>query len=133
MKTILTAFLILFSLILSSCKKDNPIPPGDQPQISLTLVDTSCTEAWVRQTTNNIQLPAEINLTIRDADSISKDKRFLISTADTLLYVDSLLPNHSYNIQAFIQSSNQPDISSNWLAVSKIDTTSNKVSFMKIY
>jgi hypothetical protein len=38
------AFLIS-SLILLSCKKDNPVPPDQQPQVNLTLEDVSCTEA----------------------------------------------------------------------------------------
>ena len=40
MKSFLLAFALLLStLILFPCKKDNPIPPGEQPQASLSLED----------------------------------------------------------------------------------------------
>ena len=123
---LLTAAIFISSLVLFSCKKDNPIPPEDQPQISLTLEDTSCTEAWLKLTTTNISLPAEVNLYRTEADGISKDERFFLSTTDTLLYVDSLLPNHSYNFHTTIQTYN---ISSNVFNVTTMDTTSHNFTW----
>jgi hypothetical protein len=123
---LLTAAFLITSLVLSSCKKDNPIPPEDQPQINLSLADTSCTEAWLKLTTTNISLPAEVNLKRTDANDSSKDEIFFISTADTILYVDSLLPNTNYKYQA---SSIQHQVSSNLLNVTTMDTTSHNFTW----
>ncbi len=68
---LLSAAFLFLSLILSSCKKDNPIPPDEQPQINLTLEDTSCTEAWLKLTTTNVSLPADVVL--KQDDSVAQD------------------------------------------------------------
>ena len=119
---LLSAALLFSSLISFSCKKDNPLPPEDQPQINLTLEDTSCTEAWLKLTAANIGLPAEAVLMQNDTviQTIS------LSTIDTLLYVDSLLPNHTYKFQSVIQSVNK---SSNSVNVTTMDTTSHNFTF----
>jgi hypothetical protein len=118
MKKYLSVVLIFISLIISSCKKDNPIPPDEQPQINLTLEETSCTEAWIKLGTSNISLPA--NAEILKDDSITQTIN--LTTSDTVLYVDSLLPNHTYKFQSAIQSIGQ---SSNELNVTTMDTTSH--------
>ncbi len=101
-----------------SCKKDNPIPPGDQPKINLTLADTSCTEVWLRLTTKNVNPPAEV--TLKQDDSVTHSIN--LNSADTLLYVDSLLPNHTYKFQSVIKSISK---SSNSLTVTTMDTISH--------
>ena len=116
------ALMIISSLILCSCKKDNPIPPGDQPQLNLTLEDTSCTEAWIKLSAANISLPAEVIL--RQDDSLTQV--ISLNSADTLLYINSLLPNHTYNFQSTIQANNQ---TSNPLSVTTMDTTSHNFTF----
>ena len=123
MKILLLSAALLFStLFLFSCKKDNPIPPEDQPQINLTLEDVSCTEAWLKLTAANINLPAEV--TLKQDDSIIQN--IILSNTDTLLYVDSLLPNHSYKFQSVIQTVNK---SSNSVNVTTMDTTSHNFTF----
>ncbi len=114
---LLSAAFLVSALALFSCNKDNPIPPEDQPQINLTLEDTSCTEAWIKLTTANISLPAEVALK-QDDSSI---QNITLISSDTLLYVDSLLPNHSYKFQSVIQSINQ---TSSLVNVTTMDTTS---------
>ncbi len=114
---LLSAALLVSALTLLSCQKDNPLPPEDQPQINLTLEDTSCTEAWIKLTTANISLPAEVALK-QDDSSI---QNITLISSDTLLYVDSLLPNHSYKFQSVIQSINQ---TSSLVNVTTMDTTS---------
>ena len=116
------ALMIISSLILCSCKKDNPIPPGDQPQLNLTLEDTSCTEAWIKLSAANISLPAEVIL--RQDDSVTQV--ISLNSADTLLYINSLLPNHTYKFQSTIQANNQ---TSNPLNVTTMDTTSHNFTF----
>ena len=120
----LSAAFLISSLLLFSCKKDNPIPPEEQPQIILTLEDVSCTEAWVKLTTANIRLPAEAIL--KQDNSVIQ--AISLGTADTLLYIDSLLPNQSYSFHSIIQSSNQ-SIKSGSLTVSTMDTTSHNFTW----
>ena len=104
MKFFLTAALIL-TFVVSSCQKDNnPLPPEDQPQASLSLEDVSCTEAWMKLTTANISLPAEVRL-MKDntvAQTIS------LSNSDTILYVDSLLPNKTYTFTSRVTGVSEP-------------------------
>ena len=117
MKIFLLSSLIMFlTLLISSCKKDNPIPPEDLPQVNLSLEDASCTEAWIKLTTANINLPAEV--TLKQDDSIAL--AISLTGSDTLLYVDSLLPNHTYKFQPVISSTGQ---SGNQLSVNTLDTT----------
>ena len=125
MKIFLFAAAFVFSsLILLSCKKDNPVPPEQQPQVNLTLEDVSCTEAWIKLSTSNISLPADVEL--------QKDGSFYrtinLIVPDTALYIDSLLPNKTYNFKSIIQSSNQ-SITSATLPVTTMDTTSHNFTW----
>ncbi len=112
------SFFVVFSLLflLQFC---NSIEPPDGQAMSLKLEDVSCTEAWIELTTNNIQLPATVNL-LQDGETIN------VQTEDTLLYIDSLLPNTSYMFHTFIQSSSH---TSNELSVTTLDTTSHNFTF----
>ncbi len=123
--SLLVLTLVFMSLVLFSCKKDNPIPPDEQPKINLTLEDTSCTEAWLKLTTANINLPAEA--TLKQDDNVIQT--ISLSIVDTLLYVDSLLPNTNYRYQV----SSVEQVSSNELSVTTLDTTSNNFSWQKFY
>lgn len=120
--------LIILLLSLNTC--DTTEPPNNQT-LALKLEDVSCTEAWVQLTTNNIQLPAEINLIKTDASGNSKDVKFYVSTEDTLLYIDSLLPNQTYKLQvsSIPQSGRQNPVSSNELSVTTMDTTSHNFTW----
>jgi len=128
---VLVFVLALFSFGLFSCKKGNPVPPDQQPQISLSLEDVSCTEAWLKLTTSNISLPADVELL--------KDNIFIetinLSSADTILYIDSLLPNKTYNLSSIIQSNNPPageagqTIRSESLPITTLDTTSHNFTW----
>ena len=115
-------FIIVGTLTIISCQKDNPFPPEEQPQVNLTLEDVSCTEAWIKLTTVNISLPAEV--TLKRGENIT----FTISLTgpDTLLYINSLLPNHLYKFQSVIQSTGQ---SSNSVSVTTLDTSSDRFTW----
>ena len=128
MKKVFTIIvLVLFGILFSSCKKDNPIPPEDQPQISLAIEDTSCTEAWIKLTTTNLNLPTEV--TLMQDDSIVQT--ISLNNADSLLYVDSLLPTKNYQYQASSnpQSGGQDQVSSNLLNVTTMDTISHNFTW----
>ena len=115
----LAATIFLISLI--SCNTTEP-PQQNKSSLELTLADTSCTEAWIKLSTRNLSLPA--NAEILKDDSITQTIN--LTTSDTVLYVDSLLPNHSYSFQSTIQSINQ---SSNSLNVTTMDTTSHNFTW----
>jgi len=110
--------LLLFAVACSTTEPPPP-PDGDNPQITLELDDATCTEAWLKLTTTNFQLPATLTLKQND---ITKDT-INLSSADTLLYIDSLLPNTNYTFHTVIQSSSH---SSNELSVTTMDTTSHE-------
>ena len=107
---------------LISC---NTVDPPDKSVLTLTLEDVSCTEAWITLTTNNLQLPATLNL-LKD-NTITKTIN--LQTADTLLYIDSLLPNQTYKFHSVIQSINH---SSNEISVTTFDTTSHDFTLQTI-
>ncbi len=122
-KNILIALFLFLNLNLylnlTSC---NTTEPKLEPEFLLKLEDVSCTEAWLQLTTNNIQLPATINLLKNNVLS----KIYILNTQDSLLYIDSLLTNQTYKIQVAIQQSNN---ASNELSVTTMDTTSHNFTW----
>jgi len=95
--------VILFSSVISlllSCNTTEP--PINGSEIALKLEDVSCTEAWITLTTTNLQLPATVTL---KQDNQTRSTINLVKT-DTLLYIDSLLPNTNYQYQ--VSSDQQP-------------------------
>ena len=113
-------FLNLFFLFsLLSCNTTDPIL---EPDLKLELKDVSCTEAWLQLSTNNIQLPATINLLKNN----SVTQTFSLNTKDSLLYIDSLLPNQNYSFQV---SSIQNPVSSNKVVATTLDTTSHNFTW----
>src|SRR5574338_1590807 len=113
LKTFLVLILLVFVQV--SC---NTTDPKLEPDLLLKLEDVSCTEAWLQLSTNNIQLPATINLLKNN----SVAQTFNLSTKDSLLYIDSLFPNQNYSFQV---SSILHQVSSNKLAATTIDPTSH--------
>ncbi|AFH48704.1 Hypothetical protein IALB_0993 [Ignavibacterium album JCM 16511] len=118
----LMPLLILFIqilLITTGCKQTTE--PKLEPELKLELEDVSCTEAWINLRATNLQLPANVTLY---KNSVAQNN--ILCYGDTLLYVDSLLPNQTYKFNSIIQSSNQQIItSSNELTVTTMDTTSH--------
>jgi len=120
-KKVLTGFLFFISLFIISISCDSTEPPANI-SLNLKLEDVSCTEAWLQLTTTNIQLPATINLLKNN----SVIQTFSLSTPDSLLYIDSLLPNQNYSFQV---SSIQNPVSSNKVPVTTLDTTSHNFTW----
>ena len=113
-------FVIFVLYGFNSCSTTEP-PPGNNGNASLYLEDVSCTEAWIKISITNITLPVSAKL-LKD-DSLVQNIN--LTRADTILYVDSLLPNQTYNFYTTIESSNQSPITTNQLQVTTLDTTSN--------
>ena len=127
MKTaVIILVIIVLSLVFFSCEGDNPVPPGEQPKATLTLEDVSCIEAWIKLSTANISLPADVDL----YKGSSLIETFSLSNTDTLLYADSLLPSQTYNFHTIIHPYNHTDqVTSNQLPVTTMDTTSNNFTW----
>lgn len=111
--------VLIFSSIIFILSCNTTQPPPLEKAITLTLEDAACNEAWIRLTTTNFQLPA--SLTFKQ----NEQTRNIINlvSADTLLYINSLLPKTTYTFQASGHSS-LSGITSNKLSVITMDTTS---------
>jgi len=124
---VIIVFLLFLLLLFSSCNSVDPPPPKDEkPVLELKLEDVSCIEAWIELTITNFQPPATISL------NQNNQTRSIINLvkADTLLYIDSLLPNQNYSFHAAMQPSNNADeVKSNVLSVTTLDTTSHNFTF----
>jgi hypothetical protein len=116
-------FIFIIFIFFSKCNTTEP--PPDNRKLTLTFEDVSCTEAWIQLTTENLQLPATINILVNDSLSHIS----ILSTQDSLFYIDSLLPNQSYTIQTFIHSTNQPELISNELSITTMDTTTHNFTW----
>jgi len=125
MKHLQKIFLVLITASLfNACNTTEP--PSNQT-LTLKLEDVSCTEAWIQLTTNNLQLPTTINILKNNTVA----QTFSLSKSDTLLYIDSLLPNQTYKILATMQ----PPVpmgynnASNEISVTTMDTTSHNFTW----
>ncbi len=116
---------IFIIILFVSCNTTEPPPPQEEkPILTLTLEDASSIEAWVKLTTNNLQLPATVNL--EQNNSVTQD--IILSNADTVIYIDSLLPNKTYSFIAVVSGNEQLD-TSNILQATTLDTTSHNFSY----
>ncbi len=112
MKFININLIIILLYSFYSCNTTEP-PPNDS-SVTLKLEDVSCTEAWLQLSTTNIQLPTAIDLIQND----NTRETINLATADTILYIDSLLPNQNYKFKI-------SGIQSNEITAATLDTTSN--------
>ena len=100
--------LVSYFIITISCNTTEPPiitpPPPDLRKITLTFEDASCTEVWLKIKADSLTLPAELTLKqyIPTGDSLSQI--FVLNTQDSVLYIDSLLPNQAYNYQAVLNT-----------------------------
>lgn len=130
--TILTSLLLLITVV--SCNTTDPTPPDEtKPTLTLAIDDASCTEAWLQLTTKDLTLPAELTLIQYNPSGDSLSKILILNTQDSLLYVDSLLPNQIYNFQLSCiwnpTSGNEQQVLSIEQQVTTMDTTSHNFTF----
>ncbi len=114
--------IVLFLQFTTSCNTTEP--PSNQT-LTLKLADVSCTEAWLQLTTSNLQLPAAINILKNN----SVTQTFSLSTQDSLLYIDSLMPNQSYKFKVVINTTNNPQPTTNEVLAQTMDTTSHNFTW----
>ncbi|MBL1124509.1 MAG: glucosyl transferase [Ignavibacteriae bacterium] len=126
-RVIFGALIISLSLLLQACNTTDPPPPdGEKATLELKLEDVSCIEAWIELTTTNLQLPATITLEQINPAGDTTSHISILNTQDSLLYIDSLLPNQTYKFHTTIQAFNH---TSNELSVTTMDTTSHNFTF----
>ncbi len=116
------AFKLLAICLLSLFNSCNSVEPPSGQTIDLKLEDVSCTEAWIKLTTTNFQLPTTVTL----KQNSQVIKTINLDKADSLIYVDSLLPNSSYS---FLATNSANRVTSNQLQVATLDTTSQNFTF----
>ncbi len=127
--------LIIFGLFLLSCTtteppdKEDPPDPVVIPSLALTEDDTHCVESWLKLSADSLELPAELVLWQYNPTGDSVSMFINIAANDTLLHIDSLLPDKEYS---FIAAFPEPDSlhpSSNIVTVTTMDTTSHDFTF----
>ena len=131
----LSLFIIIVYGLTISCSTTEPPdpPPVVKPTLTLELEDAHCTEAWLQLATKDLTLPAELILKQFNPTGDSVSQTFRLSTKDTLLYIDSLLPNQTYYYQVSSnQSATGGQVSSIKQLVITMDTTSYNFTFETI-
>ncbi len=106
------SFLIIIS-ILTFLQFNCQSPTEPNNNLSITIEDVSCTEAWIKVTG---ETGSELVLN-RDGTEAQK---FTLTTSPQIIYDDSLLPSKTYTYQ--VVSNNK---TSNNITVTTLDTTSN--------
>ncbi|MHB8854689.1 MAG: hypothetical protein ACYC6P_15215, partial [Ignavibacteriaceae bacterium] len=92
-----TCFIVTILLItLQSCKSPTA-PPVSKGNIALSLSEISCTEAWLNVKVQSVSSP--VMLTIKSGSQVLYTTS--LSGSDSLIYIDSLLPNKNYSLQGF--------------------------------
>ena len=117
--------VLIILLIITSLHCDTTEPPENKESLALTLEDVSCTEAWLRLKSTNLQIPNTIAIKQNDQIRITIN----LTSTDTLLYIDSLLPKQTYKFQSVIQPINHSEVRSNELSVATMDTTSHNFTW----
>ena len=123
-------FVLTTTLFISCNTTEPPIitpPPQDLRKITLTFEDASCTEVWLKIKADSLTLPAELTLKqyIPTGDSLSQI--FVLNTQDSVLYIDSLLPNQTYNYQAVL--STDTTIKSEKITAQTLEPTSHNFTW----
>ena len=123
MKFLIVLFFVSPALLLlNNCDSTDP---KLEPDLKLELKDISCTEAWLQFSSTNIQIPNNISLLING----SVKKTFNLNTQDSLLYIDSLLPNQSYKFKVVLNTTNNPQLTTNEVLAQTMDTTSHNFTW----
>ncbi|MCK7525949.1 MAG: hypothetical protein MZV64_54245 [Ignavibacteriales bacterium] len=102
MKKSFYIFLDLILLLsLTACSTTEPPTPPDEtkPVLTLSFDKKSCTELWIKLTTKDLTLPAQLILKQYNPSGDSVTQTLSLSTQDSLLYIDFLLPNQNYSFQ----------------------------------
>jgi hypothetical protein len=119
----LILFLPLCSLFLTlSCEKNTTPFEKQTSQIDLTVEEVTCTEAWLRL---KVEEPPE-GTTFQLLRGDSAVASGTLTSSDTLLYDEDLLPNRNYAYRSFLLKDEKRIASSGEPKVTTMDTTSHE-------
>ncbi len=127
-RRILLPFLLLTTILIitaTSCNMFNEPEGGNGGSLTLTVEDASCTEAWIKLNETNAELPASVKLYAND----SLKQTLELTTADTLIYDEGLLPNRSYAYRAELIKPQKPTVKSQTVTAATLDTTSHNFTW----
>ncbi len=113
--------LILSSIGVVSCNMFNEPERNPNRTLNLTVEDASCTEAWIKLNETNAELPASVKLYAND----SLKQTLELTSADTLIYDEGLLPNRAYAYRAELIKPQKPTVKSQTVTAATLDTTSH--------
>ncbi len=113
-------FLLSFVLLLYSCKRSTE-PLFNTSNLQLQVLDVSCTEAWLSLKAKNAYLNKTLKLYQDDSLKLKK----IFTTEDSLLYVDGLWPNTSYQFKVAIYDGYKLIAKSSTVTATTMDTTSH--------
>jgi len=130
MKEIKILLNILLVSLISCNKPTEPPPPPilDEPTLRLELDDAHCTEVWIKFTSAKLKTPNTLILKQYNPNDDSLIHTINLITQDTLLHIDSLLPNKTYRYKAEAIANNKV-YTTNELIVQTMDTTSHSFTF----
>ena len=121
--------ILLVSLISCNKPTEPPSPPIlDEPTLRLELDDAHCTEVWIKFTSAKLKTPNTLILKQYNPNDDSLIHTINLITQDTLLHIDSLLPNKTYRYKAEAIANNKV-YTTNELIVQTMDTTSHNFTF----
>ncbi len=118
-------FLFSFIFYLSSCQRSTA-PVYSPQKLQLTVVDVSCTEAWLRLKTEGTEKAENENdwvLQVFRDDSLVVNKDW--GAGDSLIYLDGLQPATAYAFSAKLLRDNKLLFSSPKVTATTMDTTSH--------
>jgi len=120
-----TFFAMALALIFLSCKENAPPqPPVYVRSIELEALDASCTEAWLKVTLT--QTTTDSILLTRDGQRV---QTLRLTTTDSLLIDEGLLPKRSYTYKAYRFTGTTVTDSSQAVQVTTMDTTSHNFTW----
>jgi len=118
----------ILSVVLTTCLLISCNNNGTSPQyfdVQLTADDVGVTEAWLR-----LQIaPSVHHNALRLTRDGSSQLTVQYSGLDTVIFVNSLLPKHSYTFKAYTLADSVTGDSSNAFTVATLDTTSHDITW----
>ncbi|MHB2154872.1 hypothetical protein ACX8XN_10810 [Calditrichota bacterium GD2] len=112
--------LLSFVLFLSSCKKSTE-PVYNPQNLQLKVLDVSCTEAWLSLQAKNDYLNKTLKLFQNDSLKLEKP----LTVEDSILFVEGLWPNTSYQFKAEVYDEGKLLAKSSAVTATTMDTTSH--------
>jgi hypothetical protein len=117
--------ILLSCLLCCGCKDEGTPPPPYVPTIQLSMEDASSTEAWLKIRLTDSAEPRTV-VVRRDSQSVLTAQ---MTTNDSVLIDENLLPRRTYTYRAFRLNGTTPTDSSTPVQVTTMDTTSHNLTW----